>query len=176
MTSIIGRRLQLSANDVARAYRTKAAVNVNATALLGKIPSALPPTLASQRPSTTICATACFLLSCPRRTRASRCCVRRAKQWKVKPRLQLFVTVVWLRLYFPIWFAAFFLQAAAEVRVQDFEALPALARALNELPYAKGGIPTAEEIKKIARSAASRCRRRWTACTCQFRAAKRSRQ
>lgn len=47
LTSIIGRRLQLSANDVARAYRTKAAANVNASTLLGKIPSALAPTLAN---------------------------------------------------------------------------------------------------------------------------------
>lgn len=79
----------------------------------------------------------------------------RDEQWKVKPRLQLFVTVVWLRLYFPIWFAAFFFKLPLRYVYKILKrCVPALARALNELPYAKGGMPTAEEIKKIAESEA----------------------
>lgn len=72
--------------------------------------------------------------------------------WKVKPRLQLFVTLVWLRLYQPYWFMAYFFGLPVRYVPKILKrCVAALSRALNELDFAAGGMPNAQDIEKIVK-------------------------
>jgi hypothetical protein len=75
--------------------------------------------------------------------------------WKVQPSLQLFFTLVWLRLYLPIWAMAFFFHVPARYVPKILKrCVPALGRAFRAMSFQEGGMPTAADIQAIVQKEA----------------------
>jgi hypothetical protein len=75
--------------------------------------------------------------------------------WKVRPRFQLFLTLVWLRLYMPHWAMAFYFHVPARYVPKILKrCVPALRRAFRAMPFQEGGMPTAADIQAIVQKEA----------------------
>lgn len=75
--------------------------------------------------------------------------------WKVRPRFQLFLTLVFLRLYMPHWAMAFFFHVPARYVPKILKrCVPALRRAFRAMPFQEGGMPTPADIQAIVQKEA----------------------
>jgi hypothetical protein len=75
--------------------------------------------------------------------------------WRIQPSLQLFFTVVWLRLYLPHWAMAFFFHVPVRYVPKILKrCVPALRRTFRKMPFLEGGMPTGDDIRAIVQKEA----------------------
>lgn len=70
--------------------------------------------------------------------------------WKLQPNLQLFFTVVWMRLYLPYWAMAFFFHVPVRYVPKILKrCVPALRQTFRAMSVLEGGMPAADDIRSI---------------------------